>query len=106
MMGVVNGIIDDAVKVFGSGGRLNPGADPSAPASKQPAPKPPESASGKSVSVIRKKKRDWRGLLSTGLELVGIAGVSFGAYQIYPPAGWITVGVALTVLGVAMGVDR
>lgn len=106
MMGIVNGIIDDGSKVFGSGGRLYPDAKPSA------APESPvEPAAGAderlAVSVPRVPRvRDWRGTGSTVLELAGISAVSYGAFQVYPPAGWITAGVALTVLGVAMGVDR
>lgn len=104
MMGNVNGIIDDGSKVFGSGGRLYPEADAS------PAPASGERPSPKTVVENRpageRRRKDWRGVGSTVLELTGIFGVAFGAYQIYVPAGWITAGVAVTVLGVAMGVDR
>ena len=104
MMGVVNGIINDGVKVFGSGGRLYPGADPSdKPAPVEPsAPKPVV----QERPAKQRRRKNWRDVGSTVLELTGISAVSFGAYQIYVPAGWITAGVALTVLGVAMGVDR
>lgn len=103
MMGIVNGIIDDATKAFGSGGRLYSDAKPSESAPARPAVKSDEAA----PAVVRVAKNwDLRAIGSTMLELAGICGVSFGAYQIYPPAGWITAGVALTVLGVAMGVDR
>lgn len=102
MMGIVNGIIDDATKAFGSGGRLYSDAKPSEAAPERPAVKSDE------PNVVDRvpRPRDWRGAGSTALELVGISSVAFGAFQIYPPAGWITAGVALTVLGVAMGVER
>lgn len=105
MMGVVEDIIDDGVKVFGSGGRLHRDAKASAaPAS----PEKPAKVKAADSAPAPKGKRswNWRGIGSTVLELVGISGVSFGAFQIYPPAGWITAGVALTVLGIATGVER
>ena len=94
MMGNVNGIIADGIKAFGTGGRLYSDADPSEPA---PAPDPAPA----SVKAPERKRR-WRGLSKNS----GSTVLEVGAYQIAPPAGWITIGISLIVLGVATGVEE
>ena len=107
MMGNVNGIIADGIKAFGTGGRLYSDADPSEPA---PAPASATSPAAPPPAKAPERKRRWRGLSknsgSTVLELGGITALAVGAYQIAPPAGWITVGISLIVLGVATGVEE
>jgi len=48
----------------------------------------------------------WRDLITTAMEIAGVASVAYGSFQIYEPAGWLVGGAALIALGFAAGVDR
>lgn len=45
-------------------------------------------------------------LLSTIVELAGLALVAYGFYVAWPPAGFIAAGAAVTALGLALGGSR
>lgn len=52
------------------------------------------------------KQRNWRGILSTIGEIAGIAGISGGVWEIYPPAGLITAGIGVLALAVVSGLPE
>lgn len=45
-------------------------------------------------------------LLSTIVELAGLALIAYGLWVAWPPAGIVAVGVALTAVGVSLGGER
>lgn len=53
----------------------------------------------------RKVAPKWREIASSAVELTGIAAISGGCAMIYAPAGLITGGVGLVLVGIAAGRD-
>ena len=94
-------MVTEGNKVFGNGGRLYSDAPPSSGSTSVVGPSSP----AKSVEKKPRRVIVWRDWGSTAAELLGVAAVSYGCYQIYAPAGWLAGGVSLVVLGVAAGAD-
>lgn len=120
----------DNVTKIGGGGRLYSDAREKADAEAAPPPppvadqgerirdfiKPPEpplSSRGPSKptpvvqpKVIKPPKppRDWRGVISTVVELLGIAVLSGGFWMLTPWLGIVILGMCLIIMGIGLGI--
>lgn len=93
--------------------------DDAPPESKQPAArakrerrdkrvkraKPPPAPTQKSPTLSKLADVNWRGFVSSCLEVAGIAAITAGCALIAPIVGFIVGGILLVVLGVATGLQ-
>lgn len=85
--------------------KLPPYADRPEPV-KRPAPQQPAWGTASTANVPEEPEipRDWRGIISTTLELWGIAAITTGFWELADWLGPIALGVCLILMGVALGI--